>query len=118
MGGVRIDDAIASTSDSFHQAGFTTFATSDTGMSQDKTDQEQDTSPEAKDAADAPAATATEEEASGEVRATELEQRVKRQFLHAAELVFMHPVSGEKMHHRAPLPPDLQAVVDWAEAGE
>ena len=37
-------------------------ATSDTGMSQDKTDQEQDTSPEAGDTADAPAATATEDQ--------------------------------------------------------
>jgi 23S rRNA pseudouridine1911/1915/1917 synthase len=47
----------------------------------------------------------------------ELARRVGRQFLHAAELVFKHPESGEVMHFRADLPPDLQAVADWARAG-
>ncbi len=51
------------------------------------------------------------------VWADELDRRVTRQFLHAAELVFMHPVSGERMHFRAPLPEDLQSVVDWADSG-
>jgi 23S rRNA pseudouridine1911/1915/1917 synthase len=53
---------------------------------------------------------------SGPVRpwAEELERRTPRQFLHAAELVFDHPVDGTRMHFRAPLPPDLDAVVQWA----
>ena len=46
--------------------------------------------------------------------AAELERRVERQFLHAAELAFTHPVSHERLHFRAPLPPDLRAVVEWA----
>ena len=46
--------------------------------------------------------------------AEELERRTPRQFLHAAELVFLHPVSGERMHFRAPLPDDLAEVVRWA----
>ena len=40
--------------------------------------------------------------------------RTPRQFLHAAELRFQHPRSGEEMRFRAPLPPDLQAVAEWA----
>ena len=46
--------------------------------------------------------------------ADELERRVQRQFLHAAELVFLHPVHGERLHFKAPLPEDLAAVVRWA----
>ena len=46
--------------------------------------------------------------------AEELDRRTPRQFLHAAELVFLHPVTGEPMHFRAPLPPDLAAVARWA----
>jgi 23S rRNA pseudouridine955/2504/2580 synthase len=38
---------------------------------------------------------------------------VPRQFLHAARLDLRHPISGEAMALEAPLPPDLQAVVDW-----
>lgn len=44
----------------------------------------------------------------------ELARRSKRQFLHAAELVFDHPESGERMRFRADLPPDLAAVARWA----
>jgi 23S rRNA pseudouridine1911/1915/1917 synthase len=43
----------------------------------------------------------------------DLARRVPRQFLHAAELAFDHPLSGERMRFRAPLPPDLAAVVEW-----
>jgi 23S rRNA pseudouridine1911/1915/1917 synthase len=50
--------------------------------------------------------------------AEELERRTSRQFLHAAELVFMHPVSGERMRFRAPLPADLAEVVQWARGSE
>jgi 23S rRNA pseudouridine1911/1915/1917 synthase len=46
--------------------------------------------------------------------AQELARRTPRQFLHAAELRFLHPRSGEELRFRAPLPPDLQAVADWA----
>ena len=44
----------------------------------------------------------------------ELTRRVNRQFLHAAELRFQHPASGEEMHFESPLPADLAAVADWA----
>ncbi|MCB1503804.1 MAG: RNA pseudouridine synthase [Hyphomicrobiaceae bacterium] len=35
-----------------------------------------------------------------------------RQALHAAELGFEHPLSGEAMHFESPLPPDLQRLID------
>ncbi len=44
----------------------------------------------------------------------ELARRTKRQFLHAAELTFVHPESGERMTFRSDLPPDLAAVAEWA----
>lgn len=44
----------------------------------------------------------------------ELARRAGRQFLHAAELSFRHPRTGEIMRFEAPLPPDLAAVADWA----
>ncbi|MBC7242178.1 MAG: RluA family pseudouridine synthase [Anaerolineae bacterium] len=37
-----------------------------------------------------------------------------RQFLHAARLSFRHPVTGRPMEFSAPLPPDLQAVLEEA----
>jgi 23S rRNA pseudouridine1911/1915/1917 synthase len=46
--------------------------------------------------------------------ARELARRTPRQFLHAAELVFDHPVSGVRMRFRAPLPEDLAVVAAWA----
>lgn len=49
--------------------------------------------------------------------AEELDRRTTRQFLHAAELVFDHPVTGERLRFRAPLPPDLAGVVRWARSG-
>ncbi|CAN5831749.1 RluA family pseudouridine synthase [soil metagenome] len=49
--------------------------------------------------------------------ALELAQRISRQFLHAAELRFRHPRTGVEMRFSAPLPPDLQEVVDWAREG-
>lgn len=53
---------------------------------------------------------------SGSIRswARSLARRVPRQFLHATGLAFAHPVTGETMKFRAPLPPDLAAVADWA----
>ena len=46
--------------------------------------------------------------------AQELARRVSRHFLHATELVFDHPLAGERMRFRAELPEDLAAVAGWA----
>lgn len=43
-----------------------------------------------------------------------LARRVPRQFLHAAELRFTHPRTGEPLEFRSPLPPDLAAAAEWA----
>jgi 23S rRNA pseudouridine1911/1915/1917 synthase len=40
-----------------------------------------------------------------------VDPRCARPFLHAAELVFAHPVTGESMRFESPLPPDLVAVL-------
>jgi 23S rRNA pseudouridine1911/1915/1917 synthase len=45
----------------------------------------------------------------GDIRAV---QRLERPFLHAARLVFHHPVDGRRLEFIAPLPPDLQGVLD------
>lgn len=39
-----------------------------------------------------------------------------RQFLHARELAFEHPISGQPMRFTAPLPRDLEAVLEALEA--
>jgi 23S rRNA pseudouridine955/2504/2580 synthase len=39
-------------------------------------------------------------------------QGLKRMFLHAARLSFVHPLSGEPLIFEAPLPDDLQHFVD------
>jgi len=44
----------------------------------------------------------------------DLAKRVKRQFLHAAELAFPHPVSGQPLEFSAPLPGDLAEAAEWA----
>ncbi len=44
----------------------------------------------------------------------DLAKRVKRQFLHAAELAFAHPVSGQPLELSAPLPADLAEAAEWA----
>jgi 23S rRNA pseudouridine1911/1915/1917 synthase len=46
--------------------------------------------------------------------ARELAHLTPRQFLHAAELVFDHPVSGSRMRFRSPLSPDLEVAAAWA----
>jgi 23S rRNA pseudouridine1911/1915/1917 synthase len=46
--------------------------------------------------------------------ASALVKRAPRLFLHAAELAFDHPATGERMRFRAPLPPDLEALATWA----
>jgi len=39
-------------------------------------------------------------------------QRLERPFLHAARIVFAHPTDGRRMEFGAPLPADLQSVLD------
>ena len=46
--------------------------------------------------------------------AAELVRQTPRQFLHAAELSFHHPVTGESLTFRSPLPADLRSVAAWA----
>jgi 23S rRNA pseudouridine1911/1915/1917 synthase len=46
--------------------------------------------------------------------ADQLLRRVPRQFLHAAALGFMHPVTGTAMRFQAELPEDLRGAVQWA----
>ncbi len=43
-------------------------------------------------------------------------QRLERPFLHSAHLSFTHPGDGRRVDFDAPLPPDLQAVIDDIEA--
>jgi 23S rRNA pseudouridine1911/1915/1917 synthase len=38
---------------------------------------------------------------------------IDRQALHAAELKFQHPRTGQEMHLRAPLPPDMTRVLEY-----
>jgi 23S rRNA pseudouridine1911/1915/1917 synthase len=40
---------------------------------------------------------------------------LERQFLHAARLAFDHPISGERVELRSPLPADLRAALERAE---
>jgi 23S rRNA pseudouridine1911/1915/1917 synthase len=40
-----------------------------------------------------------------------------RLFLHSAELAFDHPLTGERLRFRSPLPPDLAEVAEWARKG-
>jgi 23S rRNA pseudouridine1911/1915/1917 synthase len=52
----------------------------------------------------------------GRTWARELSRRVPRQFLHAWELEFRHPRTGEALQFRSPLPPDLASAAEWARA--
>jgi 23S rRNA pseudouridine1911/1915/1917 synthase len=45
----------------------------------------------------------------GDIRAV---QRLERPFLHAERLMFHHPRDGRRMEFTAPLPADLQQVLD------
>jgi 23S rRNA pseudouridine955/2504/2580 synthase len=45
-----------------------------------------------------------------------MKQGLKRMFLHAARLVFEHPISGERMQIEAPLPADLATFLDTLNA--
>ena len=46
-----------------------------------------------------------------------LARRVPRQFLHAAEIRFLHPRTGEEMRFESPLPEDLAKAAEWARGG-
>ncbi|MBI4410745.1 MAG: RluA family pseudouridine synthase [Gemmatimonadetes bacterium] len=46
--------------------------------------------------------------------ARDFARRLPRQFLHAAELRFRHPRTGEPLHFESPLPTDLAAAAEWA----
>lgn len=48
--------------------------------------------------------------------ARELHTRVRRQFLHASSLAFVHPATEERMEFEAEFPEDLAAVVAWVES--
>lgn len=48
----------------------------------------------------------------GRARAADLPAPVTRQMLHAAELSFNHPLTGERLTFRAPLPSDFQTLLD------
>lgn len=50
--------------------------------------------------------------AYGRARADALPAPAPRQMLHATELSFNHPVTGERLMFRAPLPPDFQTLLD------
>jgi 23S rRNA pseudouridine1911/1915/1917 synthase len=43
-----------------------------------------------------------------------LARRATRMFLHSAELVFDHPITGERLRFRAPLPRELAELAEWA----
>ncbi len=45
--------------------------------------------------------------------AAELARRTPRQFLHATELEFTHPRTGQELHFHAPLPADLRPALEW-----
>lgn len=47
----------------------------------------------------------------------QLARRVSRQFLHASELAFEHPVGGELLRFASPLPDDLAQAAAWAREG-
>ncbi|HVP58387.1 MAG TPA: RluA family pseudouridine synthase [bacterium] len=50
-------------------------------------------------------------------RARVLVQSIERQALHARELVFSHPADGRELKLVAPLPPDMQYLLDRLRAG-
>ncbi|TKA96401.1 RluA family pseudouridine synthase [Cereibacter changlensis] len=52
------------------------------------------------------------------VAAAEAAQSFPRQALHAASLGFEHPVTGEELMFEAPLPPDMQALLDILRAAQ
>lgn len=55
----------------------------------------------------------------GEKRTTssslkEIKNKITRQLLHAYKLKFYHPILNKSVEFSAPLPPDMEYVIDWA----
>lgn len=50
-----------------------------------------------------------------DIRLRKLIERLDRQFLHAWQLGFLHPGSGAALAFRAPLPSELQEIIDYLE---
>jgi 23S rRNA pseudouridine1911/1915/1917 synthase len=50
-----------------------------------------------------------------DARLRKLVEQLDRQFLHAWQLGFVHPGSGVEMEFRAPLPGELQRIIDYLE---
>lgn len=48
-------------------------------------------------------------------RLRKLVEQLDRQFLHARQLGFIHPQSGESLAFQSPLPPELQGIIDYLE---
>jgi 23S rRNA pseudouridine1911/1915/1917 synthase len=48
-------------------------------------------------------------------RLRKLVEQLDRQFLHAWQLGFIHPESGDAVEFRAALPPELQNIIDYLE---
>lgn len=46
--------------------------------------------------------------------ARELARRAERQLLHASDLAFKHPLTGEEMKFRATPPPEMASAMEWA----
>lgn len=46
-------------------------------------------------------------------REIQKETGLKRQFLHATEMIFIHPITKKKMDIICPLPQDLEKVLEW-----
>jgi 23S rRNA pseudouridine955/2504/2580 synthase len=42
-------------------------------------------------------------------------QGLKRMFLHAWKLAFLHPQGGDRLMLEAPLPPELEHFIQWLE---
>jgi 23S rRNA pseudouridine1911/1915/1917 synthase len=51
-------------------------------------------------------------------KAGEFEEIVARQMLHAYRLAFVHPLDGEEMDFTAPLPADMEALLERLRGGE
>ena len=45
-------------------------------------------------------------------------RKLGRHFLHAGELGLRHPTSGAELHFHAPLPPELQHLLDAIESSD
>jgi 23S rRNA pseudouridine1911/1915/1917 synthase len=49
--------------------------------------------------------------------ARELARMTSRQLLHASDLAFRHPLTGEEMRFRCPPPQEMASAIEWARGG-